>query len=134
MFFQIGATVVATIAARKALTTSWKVATGKEPPQNPADPDVSIGEAIAEKTALGASFVGAVLLALVSILDREGRTIAETFVMADCGTGCRGDFSATVEYDVSRAQWGTLRVWDASARDGSPENVREYPVWLTPAD
>jgi germination protein M len=70
---------------------------------------------------------------MVSILDREGRTIAETFVMADCGTGCRGDFSATIEYDVSRAQWGTLRVWVASARDGAPEDVREYPVWLTPA-
>lgn len=70
---------------------------------------------------------------MVSILDREGRTIAETFVMADCGTGCRGDFSATVEYAVSRAQWGTLRVWVASARDGQPEAVRDYPVWLTPA-
>ena len=70
---------------------------------------------------------------MVSILDREGRTIAETFVMADCGTGCRGDFSTTVEYDVSRAQWGTLRVWVSSARDGQPEDVRDYPVWLTPA-
>jgi hypothetical protein len=39
----------------------------------------------------------------------------------------------TIEYDVAKAQWGTLRVWDGSAKDGSPENVREYPVWLTPA-
>ncbi len=43
----LGATVTAGIAARKAMTTSWKVATGKEPPQNPADPDVSMGEAVA---------------------------------------------------------------------------------------
>ena len=70
---------------------------------------------------------------MVSILDGGGRTIAETFVMADCGTGCRGDFSATIEYDVSRGQWGTLRVWVASAQDGAPEDVRDYPVWLTPA-
>lgn len=49
----LGATVVAGIAARKALTTSWKVATGKEPPQNPADPDVSIGEALAWAMASG---------------------------------------------------------------------------------
>jgi hypothetical protein len=34
---------------------------------------------------------------------------------------------------VPKAQWGTLRVWDGSAKDGKPENVREYPVWLTPA-
>jgi hypothetical protein len=49
----LGATVGATIAARKALTTSWKVATGKEPPQNPAHPDVSIKEAIAWATVSG---------------------------------------------------------------------------------
>lgn len=49
----LGATVGATLAARKALTTSWKVATGKEPPQNPADPDVSLGEALAWATVSG---------------------------------------------------------------------------------
>lgn len=41
------ATLGAGLAARKAMTTSWKVATGKNPPQNPAHPDVSIGEAAA---------------------------------------------------------------------------------------
>ncbi|HET7533068.1 MAG TPA: DUF4235 domain-containing protein [Nocardioidaceae bacterium] len=51
--YALAATVVAGIAARKALTTSWKVATGKEPPQNPADPDVSIGEAVAWATVSG---------------------------------------------------------------------------------
>ena len=43
----LASTVGATVAARKAVTTSWKMATGKQPPQNPADPDVSIGEAVA---------------------------------------------------------------------------------------
>lgn len=43
----LGSTVIAGVVARKAMTTSWKVATGKEPPQNPADPDVSMGEAVA---------------------------------------------------------------------------------------
>lgn len=70
---------------------------------------------------------------LVTLLDAAGRVIEEVPVMATCGTGCRGTFDVTLRYDVARAQWGTLRVWDASARDGSPENVREYPVWLTPA-
>ena len=32
----------------------------------------------------------------------------------------------------AQAQWGTLRVYDLSAKDGTPENVTEYPVWLTP--
>jgi germination protein M len=70
---------------------------------------------------------------LVTLLDGDGATIAETQAMATCGTGCRGTFDLTVPYDVAAAGWGTLRVWDGSARDGSPENVREYPVWLTPA-
>jgi len=41
----LAATTDATIAARKALTTTWKVTTGKQPPQNPAHPDVSLAEA-----------------------------------------------------------------------------------------
>ncbi len=69
----------------------------------------------------------------VTLLDGSGATIADEFVTATCGTGCRGTFNSTVRYDVADAGWGTLRVWEASARDGSPQNVREYPVWLTPA-
>lgn len=34
-------------AAKKALNTGWKAATGKEPPANPADPDVELWEAVA---------------------------------------------------------------------------------------
>ena len=49
----LGATVGATIAARKAMTTTWKVATGKKPPVNPAHPDVSIGEAVAWASVSG---------------------------------------------------------------------------------
>jgi len=46
-------TLGASMVARKAMTTSWKVATGKEPPQNPAHPDVSIAEAVAWASASG---------------------------------------------------------------------------------
>jgi hypothetical protein len=71
---------------------------------------------------------------LITILDGSGTTVAEVPAMATCGTGCRGTFDVTVPYTVAAAGWGTLRVWDGSAKDGSPENVREYPVWLTPAE
>jgi hypothetical protein len=33
--------------ARKALNTTWRTATGKTPPDNPADPDVDLWEAVA---------------------------------------------------------------------------------------
>lgn len=69
----------------------------------------------------------------VAILDGGGRVLVEQTVTATCGTGCRGTFDVRLDYDVARAQWGTLRVLDLSAMDGSPVDVRDYPVWLTPA-
>ena len=52
--------------------------------------------------------------------------------MATCGSGCRGTFDATIAYDVAKAQYGTLHVYEPSAKDGSPVNIRDYRVWLTP--
>ena len=70
---------------------------------------------------------------LVQLLDRTGTILAEAPVMATCGTGCWGTFQAEVPYTVAKAQYGTLRVFDLSPRDGAEENVTEYRVWLTPA-
>ena len=69
----------------------------------------------------------------VQLLDAKGGLIADRQVMATCGTGCWGTFKVQLGYDLSKAQWGTLRVFNLSARDGSPANVTEYPVWLTPS-
>ena len=38
--------LIAAQIARRALNTGWKAATGKEPPANPADPDVAMREAV----------------------------------------------------------------------------------------
>jgi germination protein M len=69
----------------------------------------------------------------VEIVDANGRALVDKRLMASCGTGCWGTFDVTIPYQVAKGQWGTLRAFDLSARDGSRENVREYPVWLTPA-
>ncbi len=69
----------------------------------------------------------------VQVRDGNGTVVADQQVMASCGTGCWGTFQADVPYAVARAQYGTLRVFDLSARDGSVENLTEYKVWLTPA-
>ncbi len=69
----------------------------------------------------------------LQVLDGNRRVLAEAPVTASCGTGCWGSFGVTVPYSVAIAQWGTLRVFDPSAKDGTPIDVREYPVWLTPA-
>ena len=44
--FSLGAALGAAALAKKGLNTSWKAATGKNPPANPADPDVDIWEAV----------------------------------------------------------------------------------------
>ena len=44
--FSLVAALGAAAIAKKGLNSSWRAATGKNPPANPADPDVSIGEAV----------------------------------------------------------------------------------------
>jgi hypothetical protein len=68
----------------------------------------------------------------VEILNAKGAVIADETVMASCGTGCWGTFKEDVAYSVAKAQYGTLRVFELSAKDGSRINVTEYRVWLTP--
>jgi hypothetical protein len=66
------------------------------------------------------------------ILAANGNQIAQGFTTATCGTGCRGDYSAPLSYQVSREQNGTIEVYESSAKDGSPINVQRIPVILTP--
>ncbi|HET7678275.1 MAG TPA: Gmad2 immunoglobulin-like domain-containing protein [Candidatus Limnocylindrales bacterium] len=68
------------------------------------------------------------------ITTADGRILVEGHAMATCGTGCWGTFDVTVPYSVRSEQAGKLTVYVASARDGSPEDVRTYDVTLTPGD
>jgi len=68
----------------------------------------------------------------ISILDGSGKVLADIPVTASCGSGCRGTFDTSIPYTVSKAQYGTLRVYNPSAKDGTPESIRDYRVWLTP--
>jgi germination protein M len=70
---------------------------------------------------------------MVELRDARDVTVARRQVMASCGTGCWGTFRTSLPYTVSKGQWGTLRVYDKSAKDGSVENLTEYLVWLAPA-
>ena len=44
--FSLVAALLGATVARKTLTSSWRAATGKNPPANPADPDVDVWEAV----------------------------------------------------------------------------------------
>ncbi len=58
-----GAAVLAAGAATKLLSASWKVATGKEPPINPENPDTTMAEAIGWALVSGALIGTARMLA-----------------------------------------------------------------------
>ena len=51
--FSLVSALSAAAVAKKALNSGWKAATGKQPPENPADPDVKMGEAVAWAVASG---------------------------------------------------------------------------------
>lgn len=68
----------------------------------------------------------------LALADGDGLIIWEGFTTATCGTGCRGDWEAVIPYEADEPQMGALIAWEASAENGRPTNVREYPVWLEP--
>jgi hypothetical protein len=61
--FSLGAALGAAAVARKTIDKSWKLATGKNPPENPADPDVDVWEAVAWASVTGAFIALARMLA-----------------------------------------------------------------------
>jgi hypothetical protein len=61
--FSLVAALGAALVARKALDRSWKLATGKQPPENPADPDVDLWEAVTWAVVTGAFIALARMLA-----------------------------------------------------------------------
>lgn len=51
--FALASSLGAAAVARKVLSGSWKASTGKQPPENPADPDVALREAVMWAAASG---------------------------------------------------------------------------------
>lgn len=91
----------------------------------------SVGERVENPVTVSGS--ANVFEATVSlrILNARGKEIARTFTTATCGTGCRGDYSVSVPYQVDREQPGVIEVFESSAEDGRPINVVRIPVTLT---
>ena len=68
----------------------------------------------------------------IRLLDENGEILVDTFTTATCGTGCRGDYSKKIKFEVDHQQSGTLQVFESSAQDGSEINMVEIPVVLAP--
>jgi len=61
----------------------------------------------------------------------DGLIVAEGSAMTDNGMGW-GNFEFTIPCGVEQREFASLIVFDYSAQDGTMENVREHPIWLTP--
>jgi len=61
--FSLASALGAAAVAKKGLNTTWRAATGKNPPANPADPDVDVWEAVAWAAVSGTLIAIARMLA-----------------------------------------------------------------------
>lgn len=72
--FSLGSALLGAAVAKKALNTSWRTATGKNPPANPADPDVDLWEAVMWAAASGTIIAIARMLAARKAADYYTRS------------------------------------------------------------
>jgi hypothetical protein len=68
----------------------------------------------------------------VRVINDAGDTIFESFTTATCGTGCWGDFSKKLRFQVDHEVPGHVEVLTFSAEDGSEQDVVSIPVTLAP--
>jgi Immunoglobulin-like domain of bacterial spore germination/Sporulation and spore germination/S-layer homology domain len=66
------------------------------------------------------------------LFDDDGMLITEGFETTGSGGPTWGPMEFEIEYEIDRAQLGTLTIFESSAKDGSPTDIRETAVWLQP--
>jgi hypothetical protein len=66
----------------------------------------------------------------IRIFSARGRLLTATHVLATCGTGCRGTYTATLTYHVLRRQRGTVLINGDNGK-GTPPPVTRVPVLLS---
>jgi germination protein M len=66
----------------------------------------------------------------IEIIDAAGEVVYRDFATATSGTGTRGTFDVSVDVDITTEGFGTIVMFESSARDGSRINIVEIPVDL----
>ena len=64
----------------------------------------------------------------VQLVDSTGRVVVDRSVHATSGTGTRGTFAVSLPFPSSAAGPATLKAFDLSPRDGSPQDVVAIPL------
>jgi hypothetical protein len=68
----------------------------------------------------------------LTLFDARGQVLVDTFTTAAEAGPALAPFATNVRFSTAQEQAGCLRVFEASARDGSPVNVVQVPLLLSP--
>jgi hypothetical protein len=111
-------------------------------PANPSPPDPADPSMIVNQPTNGATVTSPVTIsgqarvfeATVSIVifDASGTPVIEAFTTAAEAGPTLAPFSTNVGFSVTSPQPGCIRVFEASAQDGSPRNVVQVEVTFAP--
>jgi LysM repeat protein len=94
------------------------------------DPDAAISSPVTI-TGWGSGFENTLA---VDIMDAEGNTIGQGFVLVDAELGQYGPFTGEVEFEMpAEAQLGRVQVYTISPRDGAIEHLASVTVNLQPS-
>ena len=67
---------------------------------------------------------------LLELTDASGKVVVQQTAMATSGSGTRGTFDVALRFATHQAGPGKLTVFDASAKDGSRQDVVDIPIVL----
>lgn len=125
-------------AAGPVATPEESVCGANPSPVNPDDPSIIVevpqrGDVVSSPLrAVGRARVFEATVSL-RLLGADGEVLVDAFTTADAGAPEFGAFAAEIPYSVAEDQPGCLWVFESSAKDGSPVNVVQVPVFLTAA-
>ena len=110
-------------------------------PENPSPPNAADPSMILDLPAEGATVTSPVTVrgkarvfeahVSITIYDANGNKLADTFTTAAEAGPVLAPFSTSVPFSTPATQQGCVRVWEASAQDGSPRNVVQHEVTLS---
>lgn len=60
------------------------------------------------------------------VIDAASDDVISRTVHASCGTGCWGNFDVKLPLELGPDEYLRIQTYNPSARDGAPENMREY--------
>ena len=141
--FLAGAALVAIVAIFIVSVSSLPSAQAADVcPVNPSPPDAADPSMILDAPGDGATVTSPVIVegkarvfeahVSITVYDAGGNVLVETFTLAAEAAPALAAYSAGVPFTVTAQQQGCIRVWEESAQDGSPRNVVQVEVNLSP--